>query len=134
MPTSLPAHVEVGLPSLHPGLKSPRPRPLDTPQLPSWRGLASPTRPEGSQLLGAPAARGPPLPSFLISQPSSLQGDGGRLLPLPPTTLKSYCTRGITQPGSFEGRGPEMDRPPEWRASQAQTRYLLGLAVSRGCA
>lgn len=117
MPTSLPAHVEVGLPSLHPGLKSPRPRPLDTPQLPSWRGLASPTRPEGSQLLGPP-------PSLLISQPSSLQGDGGRLLPSPPPTLASFCTRGITQSGSVKGRGAEMDRPPEWRASQAQNHHL----------
>lgn len=56
---SLPAHVEeLGLPNLPPGLKSPRHQPLDTLQLPSWQGLAIPTWPEGSQLLGGP----PPSP------------------------------------------------------------------------
>lgn len=41
------------LPSLPKKLKSPRPQPLDTLQLPSWQELASPTWPEGSQLLRA---------------------------------------------------------------------------------
>ena len=49
---------EVGLPNLPPGLNSPRPQPLDTLQLLSWQGLASPTWPEGSQLPGGP----PPSP------------------------------------------------------------------------
>lgn len=87
MPTSLSVHVEeVGLSSLHPGLKSPRPQPLDTPQLPSWRGLASPTQPEGSQLLGLS-------PSLLPHQlASSLQGVGADCLYL---LLPSSCTAPI---------------------------------------
>lgn len=111
-----------GSPASPPGLNSSRPQPLDTLQLPRWQGLASPTWPEGSQLLQAHST------SLLAHQLASAAFLAGvdRLLPLPPPTLESCCTRTTTQ------RAVGLRRDPQNEGLSSQTQHLSpGSAVSR---